>query len=660
MAIEKVINVKVNAREAIEGIKNLNEEISNTSKTTEKSNAAIGGLTSQIDSMTGGAISKFKGMTTALSSVAVGFKGIGAAIALSGLGLLILTIAAITAAFKGSEEGQNKFAKLTAVIGTVVGNLVDVLATLGEKLIYVFENPKKSLIEFGNLIKQNIINRFQGMLELFPAIGKAIKLVFEGEFAKAGEVAFNAVSKVSTGIEDTTGKLKGLVAGTKAYLDEQKKEIQQTKDVADMRAKAVKIDRALLVERAKMEEKIADLKLTSRDIDNFSAKERAEALKKAQLLEDSLLAKEQVSAKLKFDAQKLENTFSRTNTENADKEAAAEANLYNIGTRRKEQQKATLRELNRVNNEIRGNEKALNAEAQKEVEALSAANKKVSDEKAAASKKLVDEAKSISDKAIEENLREARTDIENLTAKYEQEKLLLEQSNIDTFDLEVQYLNDLNDLNLKQQQLEYDAKNKTAEDKKAVDKKTKDDAIALAKAEADGKKAIQDATINTVSSGIALLGQLAGKSKALQKAAIIAESALGIGKSIIATSSSNIATVAEGAALAIPTAGASVAAASSLVAANNIGLGIGIASNVAATAKALSALGGGGSAPSAGSLPAGGGAAAPSFNLVQGTGSNQIAQSLAGERQPIQAFVVSGNVTNQQELDRNSRSEGTV
>jgi len=201
---------------------------------------------------------------------------------------------------------------------------------------------------------------------------------------------------------------------------------------------------------------------------------------------------------------------------------------------------------------------------------------------------------------------------------------------------------------------------KAASEKKAAkNKEDADKAIEIEKYLADAKKQIQDATISNISAGIGLLKELSGKNKALQKTAIIAESALGIGKSIIQTSSSNIATAAQGAALAIPTSGQSVAAASALITANNIGLGVGIAANVAATAKALSSLGGG-SAPSAGAKTAGGGASAPSFNLVQGTGSNQIAESLTTERRPIQAYVVASNVTSAQELDRNSVSEATV
>jgi hypothetical protein len=68
---------------------------------------------------------------------------------------------------------------------------------------------------------------------------------------------------------------------------------------------------------------------------------------------------------------------------------------------------------------------------------------------------------------------------------------------------------------------------------------------------------------------------------------------------------------------------------------------------------------GGGNVSSGGS---GGGQApsAPSFNLVGGTGINQIAQGLGQQQQPIQAYVVSGNVTSAQALDRNIVNTASV
>jgi hypothetical protein len=111
MAIEKQVNINVDVTKATEKVGDKSRETNST-----------------LDKMTGGAISRFKGLLTGLKSVALGFKSIGFAIAASGIGLIVVTIAALTAAFKGSESGQNKFAKLMAVIGAVTGNLVDVLA----------------------------------------------------------------------------------------------------------------------------------------------------------------------------------------------------------------------------------------------------------------------------------------------------------------------------------------------------------------------------------------------------------------------------------------------------------------------------------------------------------------------------------------------------
>ena len=51
---------------------------------------------------------------------------------------------------------------------------------------------------------------------------------------------------------------------------------------------------------------------------------------------------------------------------------------------------------------------------------------------------------------------------------------------------------------------------------------------------------------------------------------------------------------------------------------------------------------------------------APSFNLVQGTGTNQIAEGLQSSDAPIQAYVVSSNVSTAQSLDRNIIEEASI
>jgi hypothetical protein len=188
-----------------------------------------------------------------------------------------------------------------------------------------------------------------------------------------------------------------------------------------------------------------------------------------------------------------------------------------------------------------------------------------------------------------------------------------------------------------------DAQKKLEEEKLLADEK-----IRIAQAEAEAKKAIQDASFDVASQGINLIKGLFEKNKGIQKGAMIAESALGIAKIIVNTQTANAVAAASPLNAVDPTYGIRARII------NTVSAGIGIAANIAATAKGLAALGGGG-APSGGNVGGGGGGQAaaptPQFNVVGNTGINQVAATL-GQQQPVQAFVVANQVTSQQALDR--------
>jgi len=173
---------------------------------------------------------------------------------------------------------------------------------------------------------------------------------------------------------------------------------------------------------------------------------------------------------------------------------------------------------------------------------------------------------------------------------------------------------------------------------------TADEQIRIDKAVFEQKKAIEDAKLGLLSRAVDLARGIFGKNKKLQKGVLLAENALGIAKTIISTQASNATAIAEGAALAIPTAGASVVAAGALVATNNISAGLSIAGIIAATAKGLKELGGG-SAGSGAPARTAGASAAPQVGF-QASSENQIATTIAdntNELPPIEAFIRSNN-----------------
>ena len=204
-----------------------------------------------------------------------------------------------------------------------------------------------------------------------------------------------------------------------------------------------------------------------------------------------------------------------------------------------------------------------------------------------------------------------------------------------------------------------DALDAEAARKEDNEKKRSEESIKNAQAEADAKRAIQLATLDTASNGVALLGKLFENNKGVQKAALLAESAIGIAKIIINTQAANAGAIAKYS--LIP---GGLALAAKEITLNKINAGIGIAANVLATAKGLKGLGGGSASGSSVGGPSGGGseapiAAAPSFNVVGTSGQNQIAQSL-GNQAPVKAYVVSNDVTTAQSLDRNIVKTATL
>ena len=189
-----------------------------------------------------------------------------------------------------------------------------------------------------------------------------------------------------------------------------------------------------------------------------------------------------------------------------------------------------------------------------------------------------------------EERRKALQEIEDLENEYfisrkeqeEQEEIAIREKYFTAIERAKEFGEETFILEEAQQNALQELKDKYIAISEAKDKKARDEAIRSKKAETDALKAIQDTQFDNLASGINLVASLDAKSKKLQAGAIIAENAAGIAKNIINTNAAN-------ARLTLETGIAAPAA----ILANNVRMGIGIAASVAATAKGLSALGGG-------------------------------------------------------------------
>ena len=302
MAVEKTINLNVNTKGAQKNVNDLEKAVEGVNNEVKDTGASTEAMGNTVDKATGGAVSKFKAFKGGLTSVIASFKSLRIAILATGIGALLIAVTSLGQAFTRSEEGQNKFAKILGVIGSVTDNLLDLLADLGENIISVFENPKQAITDFANLIKDNIVNRFEGLLELIPNLGKSISLLFKGEFKAAGKLAADAMGKVVLGVDSVTDSVDGAIEAVKEFGKEVADDAANAAKIADQRAKAEKMARDLIVEKAEAERKIAEIREKAADKENFTAAERIELLKEAGKISEDLANKEAQVAKERLQA----------------------------------------------------------------------------------------------------------------------------------------------------------------------------------------------------------------------------------------------------------------------------------------------------------------------------------------------------------------------
>lgn len=187
-----------------------------------------------------------------------------------------------------------------------------------------------------------------------------------------------------------------------------------------------------------------------------------------------------------------------------------------------------------------------------------------------------------------------------------------------------------------------------------IEKKYSDLSVKTAQEEAEAKRQINNAILESAQGLFGLLASLGEKNKGLQKAALLANSALSIAQIIANTNVGSSKEVATKGIFGLSTSAVLYAK-----------MGISIASVLAATAKGLKGLGGGGAVGGGASNQGSGGSApapisaAPTFNVVGTSGQNQIAQSL-GNQAPLKAYVVANDVSSQQSLDRNIVKTATL
>ena len=365
------------------------------------------------------ASNEFAVMGVSLNGVKAGFKSAGvmaksmfgsikAGIMSTGIGALLLAVAALGKYFTSTEEGASKLKMIFAALGVVVGNIEDLLTTLGKTLYDTFTNPKQAVKDLWEAIKTNFMNRIDGLIDMSEALGKVIESVFtlDWEGAKEGVLEYGeSVTQVLTGVDDLFGKAADSI---KKFGEETRREIGEAIQLEAALLALQQKERKHLVDKSKAEMEISQLRTEARDFENFSAKERLEKTERAIELSKEQLAIDLEIGEEKLRQKQLENTFNNSDADALNEEAQLEANLFNLKKNNFALLKGFAGELKAVKAEIFNAEKAEAAALKAQEDKEWAEKIKKNDEW---NKKQIADAKKVADqkKLIAKKLEAAKT-----------------------------------------------------------------------------------------------------------------------------------------------------------------------------------------------------------------------------------------------------------
>lgn len=611
MAIEKTINVNVEAQQANEAVKGLKQQFREAQQEVIKLSEAYGATSKEaIDAAkraaelkdkiedTNDAIQAFKGegafLATgkALQSVASGFSAVEGAMGLFGAEskqvqetlLKVQSAMALSQGLAGLEDAGRAFNQVKAVAVNAFNTIKGAIGATGIGLLVIalgtlyanWDKISKAVTDSFPAFK-NIGRLFDKIKEVAYGVGTAIVNYIVSPF--------KAIGKLMQG--DLKGALNELKDGFNVVKNYEKGAAKERQDQADEYARK-RLEKLV----KQKDDEIAVAKAAGKDtfdmeLANLRAKQKlnkdnAEELEKLRQEERVLVAGH--------------------NKALADKHAE-----YNKALQQKQKEAAEKER------QARAQKLAEEKEHQRKLfEAARSTYEELEKLKVEADKRVADLGKS-----------DTELQLQALDEKYGAQIAKMKQAGIDTTSVEIMYANDVNDVKLKAQQQQY-------ADEKALSEARKQIAEAEKKAKIETAMSVVDALANVAS--------LAGEQTAASKG-------LAIAGTLISTYSS-AQKAYESAFLPVPNMSSPILGA--IYAAGAVAVGIKNLQAITSVQVPGASGGGGGVSASAG------GAVAPRFNIVGQNANNQLAQTIAGKQaQPVKAYVVSGEVTTGQSLERN-------
>ena len=351
-----------------------------------------------------GLASEFKIMGVSLNSVKAGFASVGkaakasfatikAGIISTGIGALLLAVTALISYFTNTKRGADQLKQAMAALGAVVDAITDQFSKLGELMVKAFQDPQKAVEQLWMTIKENLLNRLDGLVAAFSAAGKVISAVLSLDFEEVTQGAKElgeAMVMVGTGL--TPEQQEALIEKTKELAAEIAREARAMAALEKRTQQLRDADNAFMIQKAATRQEIERARLIAED-ETKTAQERLDNLKLALELEAETTEKEIKLAKERMLIKKQEMALSENSAEDERELAQLKADIIEKETASIKMRRRVVTEVNALEREILAEEKArakekqdiLDAEAKKAEEL---ANKEIEEAKRVAKEKM--------------------------------------------------------------------------------------------------------------------------------------------------------------------------------------------------------------------------------------------------------------------------------
>ena len=270
MAKQEIVEaiVKSNIGEVADGLDKAKKSTKELTEETKKADKGFGGVKNAV-------------------------RGIGTALKAAGIGFAIALFAKLADVFRQNQKVVDAFDTAMQFLNIAFNDLFKFLeGNIGSVVSYfksIFENPKESLESFAKAIKENLIERFQSMLDMIGHLGTALVHLFKGEFKEAKNSVVEAGKEMVdtwTGVDNSVDKITETVKkGAKAIKEYSKETSEAAKNLVELN-KSAEIAAALNQQIIEQKDREAEIQRQIRDDETRSMEDRMAASQKLKTILD--------------------------------------------------------------------------------------------------------------------------------------------------------------------------------------------------------------------------------------------------------------------------------------------------------------------------------------------------------------------------------------